>query len=471
MDEENNGISLGSEYLELNDQSQFGDNRMFQVNVGNEIPTPFGYSELELSKYNMEPNEVANARNEEIESKPSEILDEFFEDFNEIFTTEMKPTISLCDQTQPDSAPTMISSDAYHSAVSDIDLNSLDLAPFFVNINEADYLDGDELKTDFANEIIQFPQSQFAETYEDKASDDQHSALNLFNANMNGDNEYKYMETGNVNQIDLSAASQSDDQMKISVSTPMNQFYIDLKPNGEDTSGTNGSNSVVAYVSEDSLRGVQYINDNGLTETVMYLDPQSNEIKVDNNGNGVSEEITRYEIIDLNECQYVTESVDSLQHKDVAPDVQDSADNQQTDILTVLTSDKSNKIIFIAKPLQNPKIRRSSGDEIFSKFEEIDEAPTNIPFIQKTSKEKSSRKQKLGRINQVEHDFDAPKCSQPKRKSIDATSTKTPNYFPETPKIPSKFMILRRTTTLAGRKRRLLFDSESDCVNSKQLKH
>lgn len=399
----------------------------------------------------------------------------------------MKTTITPFDQGHHSAATNMIpysdQSNTFNSTVSGVEFN-LDLTQFYINTNESDFLTSDELKPDFPNGMIHFPPSQFSGTsYPDKVGDDQLEFPVMNQSNMHGNGENYSISQGEVidDQIQFSVTDRphqskqmaeylDENNTKISVSTPMNQFYLDFKVNGEGATASNEDHSVVTYISKDSLQSVEYINERGQTETVVYVDQQPDGTDVDK---------TQYEIINFDEYQYHTENVDSQHNSNdglvemtvsngaQVPYYSENLDGgQQTDILSTLLSDKNNKIVIIAKPLKNPKVRRSN-DEFYMKFEEIDNNPTNIPFA-KPPKVKGCRKQKIETINQIESDFVEPKRSQPKVcKMITATTT----VIAETPKLPSKFMKDRRNKMEASRKRprKLFWDSERDYEMKKKF--
>ncbi len=392
--------------------------------------------------------------------------------------------------------PNSDQSNGFNSSASGVDFN-LDMTEFYINTNESDFgLSSDDIKTDFSNGLIHYPPPvQF--TYQD--DNPEFSVIDLSTSNTKMDVDVKHDSAQSqsdasddqqgINVLDLSdqreqLADYSD--TKISVSTPLNHFYLDVKLNGEVANATNVNNSVVTYISKDSLQSVEYINESGQTETIMYVDQQPNGEQGENSGAG----ITQYEIIDFDD--YQTENVDSQQHykiNELVPNgsatvqfygEQENQDIvQQTDILTTLLSDKSNKITIISKPMKNPKVRQST-DEPHLKMEEIDSIPTSIVFAAKRPKVKDGRKQKLETINQIDLDVVETKRNRSKAKktttlpTITAAATKTvrpERNIPETPKLPSKFMRDRRNKMQTRRKRprKLFWDSESDCENGEQL--
>lgn len=434
----------------------------------------------------------------DLENRQNESLDDFFQDFNEIVSSEMKTSTTPYEQGHHSSAAmNMIpysdqSNGTFNS--NGVDFN-LDLTQFYINTNEADFLNSDELKTEFSNGIINFPSSQFTGTYHQGNVVDDHlkfSVLDLSNYNTKMHGNVKYDSCSQVDEVEgplnfsvIDRTGQSEQMQgpvnfsvidrtdqskqmeeysdtKISVSTPMNQFYLDFKENGEVQSGTNEDNSIVTYISKDSLQSVEYINERGQTETVMYVDQQQDGADAENNGGG----ITQYEIINFDEYQYHGENVDSQQDNKndelVEVNVPNSSPVQyygeQTDILSTLLCDKSNNIVIIAKPLKNPKVK-PSNDEISLKFDEIDNNPTNIAFA-KPSIRKGCRKQKLETINQIESEVVETKLS---RSKVIKTITTTSTVVTETPKLPSKFMRDRRNN-LQRRKRprKLCWDSECE---------
>lgn len=420
-----------------------------------------------------------------METRRNQSLDDFFQDFSEIISSEMKTTTTPFVQGHHSAATNMIpysdQSNTFNSAVSGVEFN-LDMTQFYINTNESDFLNSDELKTDFSTGMIHFPPSQFSGIYQDKVIGDQLENFSVMehsngDTNMHGNGKYDSTSQGEIidDQMEFSVTDHphqskqiaylDENNTKISVSTPLNQFYLDFKVNGEVTSASNEDNSVVTYISKDSLQSVEYINESGQTETVMYVDQQPDGNDVDKNDGGM----TQYEIINFDEYQYQTGNVDSQNNSNgglvemnvpngsPVPYYGENIDGgQQTDILSTLLSDKSNKVIIIAKPLKNPKVRKSN-DEFFLKFEEIDNNPTNIVFA-KPSTMKGCRKQKLKAINQIESDFVETKRSRPNVcKMITATTT----VITETPKLPSKFMRDRRNNREASRKRpRKLFLGE-----------
>lgn len=420
----------------------------------------------------------------QMEARRNQSLDDFFQDFNEIISSEMKTPTPAPEHEHRSAATNMIpydQSNAYNSTASGVDFN-LDLTQFYINTNESDFLNSDELKPDFPNGMIQFSPSQLCgiDTYQDKVVDDRlafsvmdvgtkkrGNKYNLSNRDVADDNiEFSVMEHSH-----RSTEMATSPDTKISVTTPLNQFYLDIKVNGEVTSTSNEDNSIVTYISKDALQSVEYINESGHTETVMYVDQESDGIDIGKSGSG----ITQYEIINFDEYQYETVNVDSLQHghevvemnvpnSKSVPYYGDNVDiNHQTDILSTLLSDKSNKIVIIAKPLKNPKVRKST-DELFLKFEEIDNNPTNIVLATKP-KGRSCRKQKLETINQIELDFVETKCDRPK---FNEPVAKIPNVIPETPKLPSKYMRDRRNNinmqVRRKRPRKLCWDSDDDII-------
>lgn len=439
---------------------------------------------------------------EDLEVKRNQSLDDFFQDFQEIISSEMKPittrttpattTTTTMSYDHSNSVTNIVPygpSTAYNSTMSGVDFN-LDMTQFYINTNEAEFLNADELKTDFSNGLIPFQSSQF--TYLDKTVDDnqEYSVIDL----STGSTEIygKATQSEAISQSDrseavdneFSAKSNSDQSndladysdTKISVSTPLNQFYLDFKLNGDTSTSSNCDNSIVTYISKDSLQSVEYINESGQTETVMYVDQPPDG----KNGNGV----TQYEIINFDDYQYQTENVDQMQPTSSSeltqvfssvPHYGANADSSpQMDILTTLLSDKSNKITMISKPLKNPKVRQSC-DEFFQKFQEIDANPTNIAFAQPPGV-KGCRKQKFESINQIDLEVIEPKPSRSNKKIL-ATPTATNlistklistelTTIPETPKLPSRFMRDRRShNAKRKRPRKLIWGSESDSEN------
>lgn len=413
-----------------------------------------------------------------MDRRQNQSLDDFFQDFNEIVSSEMNTTAAPYEQGHQRSAalnmiPYSDQSNAFNS--SGVDFN-LDLTQFYINTNESDFLNSDELKTEFPSGMINYPSSQFSSTYhQDNVVADhvEFSVLDLSNCNTK--------MHGNVNYDSSSQANQADGQFNFSVidhtvqskkmeeypsvSTPMNQFYLDFKENGEVESGTNEDNSIVTYISKDSLQSVEYINENGQTETVMYVDQQPDGANGENNDNSG---ITQYEIINFDEYQYQAGNVDSQQQENKNDELAEvnvpnsspvQYNGEQTDILSTLLSDSSNNVTLIAKPLKNPKVK-PSHDDISSKFDEIDNNPTNIAFA-KAPIRKGCRKQKLEMINQIESEVVEMKRSRPK---IKKTITPTSTVITETPKLPSKFMRDRRNKLLRKKRpRKLCWDSESEC--------
>lgn len=382
-------------------------------------------------------------------------------------------------------------SHAFNTSASGVDFN-LDFTQFYIHTNESDFMNSDELKTDFNNGMIHFSPSQFAgtipSTFQDKVFDDnfEFSALDLSNGIKKVQEDAKcnsssFSDTVDgqlpfavINHSDQSNQIAEHSDTKISVSTPLDQFYLDFKVNGEVIGSSIEDHSVVTYISKEPLQSVEYINENGQTETVMYVNPQPDGSHDENNGDC----ITQYEIINLDNYQYQNENVDSVHpinsNELVAIDVPNigipnqlcNEENlyagQQTNILSTLLADKNNKITIIAKPLKNPKVRRSS-DELYLKFDEIDNNPTNIAFA-KMPKGKGGRKQKLETINQTETEVVGPKRTRPKVNDVVTTVTIA---ITETPKLPSKFMRDRRNKmqTRQKRPRKICWDSESDCEN------
>ncbi|KAG4080182.1 hypothetical protein HA402_008253 [Bradysia odoriphaga] len=485
-----NGNILGnSGYLDFDSRPESHCNGMDMQSVGNLLPSPDGYPDMELNKYlNFDSNVAANRR-ESLESKRGQSLDDFFQDFQEIMASEMKPITSSTTTSTPTTydqehtSTNIISygdpSGAFNSTISGVDFN-LDLTQFYINTNEAEFLNADELKTDFSDGLIPFQSSQF--TYQDKTVDDNQEFSVIDLSTGNTEIYGKSAETSAVSQgeavvgniVDFSATDNSDQpkevtdftDTKISVSTPLNQFYLDFKLNGETSVPSDAGNSIVTYISKDALQSVEYINESGQTETVMYVDQQSDE----KNGS-----VTQYEIINFDDYQYHTENGDHQQftsNSELIPEISSvphygyNADSSaQLDILSTLLSDKCNKIMIISKPLRNPKVRQSC-DEFYQKFQEIDANPTNIAFAQQP-KTKGCRKQKFETINQIDVEVVEPK-PHPSNKTISATPPITDmTTIPETPKLPSRFMKDRRIRSDVKRKRprRLFWDSESDCEN------
>ncbi|XP_037027602.1 uncharacterized protein LOC119068213 isoform X2 [Bradysia coprophila] len=492
MDEAQNGNSLGNTgYLDFDSPPESHCNGMDMQSVGNLLPSPDGYPDMELNKYlNFDSNVAANRR-DSLESKRGQSLDDFFQDFQEIIASEMKPitsstitsTSTSYDQERTSTSTNIISygdpSAAFNSTISGVDF-SLDLTQFYINSNEAEFLNADELKTDFSDGLIPFQSSQF--TYQDKTVDDnqEFSVIDLSTGNTEIYGKSAETSAGTLDEavdnniVEFSATDNFDQpkkltdytDTKISVSTPLNQFYLDFKLNGETSGPSDAGNSIVTYISKDALQSVEYINESGQTETVMYVDQQSDE----KNGS-----VTQYEIINFEDYQYQTENGDQQQftsNSELIPEISsvphygDNVDSSpQLDILSTLLSDKSNKIMIISKPLRNPKVRQSC-DEFYQKFQEIDANPTNISFAQQP-KAKGCRKQKFETITQVDVEVVEPKPC-PSNKKISATpAIPDMTTIPETPKLPSRFMRDRRSTSDVKRKRprRLFWDSESDCEN------
>lgn len=425
---------------------------------------------------------------EERDAKGKQSLDEFFEDFNEIVSSEMKPT---CDSAR-DSAMSAI---PYNDPAVGFNLNgtgggvdfNLDMTHFYVNANETDYLNTDDLKMDFSSGLIQYPAAdQFA--YKDDHG--HYTVMDLTNvvtsSKMMHGTGANFGQTTMVmdnHPVDYSIIDHSTHtkqvadylDAKISVTTPLNQFYLDFKLNGDALGTVNDDNSIVTYISKDSLQSVEYINENGQTQTVMYVDNQQQQpggIQGGTNGSGM----TQYEIINIDEYPYPDANAANVQmpRTNAAELVQSNGsgavpyynDNihitQHTDILTTLLSDRNNKITIISKPMKNPKVRPSESDEVFKKFEQIDNNPTNIAFA-KPSKVRRGRKERHGAINQIEMEIVEPKPIRPKIKPKIILPAPT-TAIPETPKLPSKFMKDRRNRTQVIRKRprKLYWDSESD---------
>lgn len=413
---------------------------------------------------------------EDSEFKRNHSLDDFFQDFQEIISSEMKPITTTYNDEQNNTSTNIVQYDpsaAYKSTISGVDL-SLDLTQFYINTNEAEFLNADELKTDFSSGLVPFQLSQF--TYPDKAVDEdqEFSVIDLSTGNTEvyekcGHNSVAGQSVTFDNNLEFSAMGHSDQSKevadysdtKMSISAPLNQFYFDF--NGETSAPSDPGNSIVTYISKDALQSVEYINESGQTETVMYVDQQSDE-KI---GGGV----TQYEIIDFDGYHYQTENVDHqpqyASNSELIPEI--SSVPHCADILSTLLSDKSNKITIISKPMRNPKVRQTC-DEFYQKFLDIDLNPTNIKFAQQ-SKAKGCRKQTLDTINQTDLEPVEPKSRRPNKKivtpapvTLDTTDT---TAIPETPKLPSKFMRDRRAKSDPKRKRprKLFWDSDSDCEN------
>lgn len=442
---------------------------------------------------------------EDLESKRNQSLDDFFQDFNEIISSDMKTTPTPYEQGYQSAATNIIpysdQSNAFNSSVSGVDFN-LDLTQFYINTNESDFLNANEMKSDFSNGMVHFSPTQCTATFPDTVADDnfEYSVLDLSNDHTKMQEPVKYHSSshGDVvnDQMEFSVIDHTGqtEQMpeysdsKVSVTTPLNQFYLDFKVNGngEVNSASNEDNSVVTYISKNSLQSVEYINESGQTETVMYVDQQQDGSHDENIGSS----ITQYEIINFDDYQYEAGTDGSLHHNNnnnnnvevvelSVPnsnpvqiyDEENLYGGQQTNILSTLFSDKNNKIIVIAKPLKNPKVRRSSSHELCTKFDEIDNNPTNIAFAkQRKPRVKGGRKQKLETINQIETEVadNETKRSRPKVNKAIATATIA---ITETPKLPSKFMKERKKKMLARKKRprKLCWDSDSDYENGEKF--
>lgn len=415
-----------------------------------------------------------------MEAGRNQSLDDFFQDFNEIISSEMNTSSQGVSSATIDMVPYSDHSKPFNSNVSGADFN-LDLSQFYVNTSESDFLSSmlqpPDLKADYSTVMIQHPTSQFNATYQDKVIDDQlqFSVLDSSEGRNTADVQFidNYHDTVFDDHLQFSIIDHPNESQqgteyfhnntKVSDNTQCNQFYVDFKLNNEVTSASNEDNSIVTYISKDALQSVEYINESGQTETVMYVDQQSDMNNEENNGSCV----TQYEIIDFDSYQYPNQNDSTFVELSVPTNNQPQFYEEtleighQADILSTLLSDKNNKIVIIAKPLKNPKVKQPI-DDFYLKLEEIDNNPTNISFV-KRPRVKGCRKQKLETINQIELVEKKRGRPQIKKQTISTTTS-----IPETPYRPSKFVRDRKSKMQVRRKRprKLTWDSESDWENT-----
>lgn len=412
-----------------------------------------------------------------MDTERNQILDDFFQDFNEIVATEMKTPTTY------DPSHHSVSTNIIPYSGTGEDFN-LDLTQFYINTNESDFLNTNDLKTDFSNGLMPF-QSTDQLIYQNVADDNsEYSVIDLSNVkatssttttdidlseNVRNDTTERQIVTVDGDQFEYSIIDRSEQpkqeiDTKISVTTPLNQYYLDYKSN------SNGDNPYVTYISKDALQSVEYINECGQTETVMYVDSNPQQPDDIQQGGTAGDGITQYEIINFDDYQYADGNVETthrtneLAQKGSSSVQYLSEHGQQTDILTTLLSDRNNKITIISKPMRNPKVRPST-DEFQTKFEAIDNNPTNITFANRP-KVKGSRKQKLETINQIECDI--VEAKNDRLIAVDEATPPIDTTIPETPKLPSKYMKDRQNRFQSKRKRsrKLLWDSGSDCENA-----